>query len=194
MMFRALLLFVQCIFPSFINNKFNNGNINSIEKYFSTYPPIISKTIYTNNHYLLNKNKNTDLIKQNVNLKKYKAIYKTLFNLPYIKSNLKTIKFKTIIINFIMVKMVYSIYNNCSDMICVLELFNKSNDVEDIKHLLEILNFINVVNVFNIFTYLEIYDHYKHFSDNNPYINKKVSLYRKYIKIYLKDCFIRKYI
>lgn len=135
------------------------------------------------NKLLINRKKNNMIMKL-----RYRPIYKTIFKTEL----LKTIKFKTFMITFLIIRFIYSVYSNFSDIICVLD-FLDCKDTKDIKHIINIFNFINMLNVFNIFTFFEAYDILEYFDISETILSKKILIYMKYIKKYQKDCFIINY-
>ena len=83
----------------------------------------------------------------------------------------------------------FILYNNINDIVSIINLIDEK-DIKDIKKVLELLSFINFINIFNIVTFLELYD----ITENLDLINKKLLLYKKYVRLYKKDCFIINYI
>jgi hypothetical protein len=118
-------------------------------------------------------------------LQKYKPFYKSIYQLQLAT----TIRFKSLLIVFIFLRTVYSLYNNINDIIYIINIIDEK-DIKDIKKILDLLSFINFINIFNIFTFLELYDITEHIE----LINKKTLIYKKYLRLYKKDCFMIKYI
>jgi energy-coupling factor transporter transmembrane protein EcfT len=118
-------------------------------------------------------------------LQKYKPFYKIIYQLQLAT----TIRFKSLLIIFIFLRTVYSLYNNINDVVYIINIIDEK-DIKEVKKVLELLSFINFINIFNIVTFLELYDIPEHIK----LINKKSILYRKYLKLYKKDCFMIKYI
>lgn len=121
----------------------------------------------------------------NKKLQKYKPLYKIIYKLQLIT----TIRFKSLLIIFIFLRTISSLYNNINDIVSIINLIDEK-DIKDIKKVLELLSFINFINIFNIVTFLELYDITEHLE----LINKKLLLYKKYVRLYKKDCFIINYI
>jgi hypothetical protein len=127
-----------------------------------------------------------------IKLQKYKSLYKIIYQLQLAT----TIRFKSLLIIFIFLRTVYSLYNNINDVVFIINIIDEK-DTKEVKKVLELLSFINVINIFNIITFLELYDIYGHVQfplETIQLINKKSLLYRKYLKLYKKDCFMIKYI
>jgi hypothetical protein len=118
-------------------------------------------------------------------LQKYKPFYKIIYQLQLAT----TIRFKLLLIIFIFLRTIYSLYNNINDVVYIINMIDEK-DIKEVKKVLELLSFINFINIFNIVTFLELYDIPEHLE----LINKKSILYRKYLKLYKKDCFMIKYI
>ena len=121
----------------------------------------------------------------NKKLQKYKPLYKIIYKLQL----MTTIRFKSLLIIFIFLRTVSSLYNNINDIVSIVNLID-DKDIKDIKKVLELLSFINFINIFNIVTFLELYD----ITENLDLINKKLLLYKKYVRLYKKDCFMINYI
>jgi hypothetical protein len=121
----------------------------------------------------------------NKKLKKYKPLYKIIYKLQL----MTTIRFKSLLIIFIFLRTISSLYNNINDIVSIINLIDEK-DIKDIKKVLELLSFINFINIFNIVTFLELYDITEHLG----LINKKILLYKKYVRLYKKDCFMINYI
>lgn len=137
----------------------------------------INKLLFKSN---FNNNKNIT-----VKLQKYKPLYKIIYKLELIT----TIRFKLLVIIFIFFRSVYSFYNNINDIVNIISIIDE-DDIKEINKILHLLNFINIINIFNIITFLEFYE----LSEHIIFINKKTILYKKYLKLYNKDCFIINYI
>ena len=118
-------------------------------------------------------------------LQKYKPLYKIIYQLQLVT----TIRFKLLLIVFIFLRTVYSLYNNINDVVYIINIIDEK-DIKDVKKVLELLSFINFINIFNIVTFLELYDIPEHVK----LINKKSLLYKKYLRLYKKNCFMIKYI
>jgi hypothetical protein len=126
-----------------------------------------------------------------IKLQKYKPLYKIIYQLQLST----TIRFKSLLIIFIFLRTVYSLYNNMNDVVFLINIIDEK-DIKEVKKGLELLSFINVINIFNIITFLELYDisgHVEPLYGTVQLINKKSLLYRKYLKLYKKDCFMIKY-
>ena len=121
----------------------------------------------------------------NKKLQKYKPLYKIIYKLQLIT----TIRFKSLLIIFIFLRTISSLYNNINDIVSIINLIDEK-DIKDIKKVLELLSFINFINIFNIVTFFELYDITEHLE----LINKKLLLYKKYVRLYKKDCFMINYI
>ena len=121
----------------------------------------------------------------NKKLQKYKPLYKIIYKLQL----MTTIRFKSLLIIFIFLRTISSLYNNINDIVSIINLIDEK-DIKDIKKVLELLSFINFINIFNIVTFLELYD----ITENLELINKKLLLYKKYVRLYKKDCFMINYI
>jgi len=127
-----------------------------------------------------------------IKLEKYKPFYKIIYQLQLAT----TIRFKSLLIIFIFLRTVYSLYNNINDVVYIINMIDEK-DIKDVKKVLELLSFINFINIFNIVTFLELYDIPEHLQfpkETLELINKKSILYKKYLKLYKKDCFMIKYI
>jgi hypothetical protein len=168
-----LVIYIPIINSLFINNY--NKNIINIKKF------------NTLNNISLVKLKNNNILTKQKQINKYKPLYKILFKISLIKS----IRFKSIILILILIRNIYTIYNNISELIYFINIFD-NQDFKEIKNFIDLLSFINLINIFYIFTILEIYDNVDHTKIN--IINKKILLYVKYIKLYNKDCLFIKYI
>jgi hypothetical protein len=121
----------------------------------------------------------------NKKLQKYKPLYKIIYKLQL----MTTIRFKSLLIIFIFLRTISSLYNNINDIVSIINLIDEK-DIKDIKKVLELLSFINFINIFNIVTFFELYDIIEHIE----LINKKLLLYKKYVRLYKKDCFMINYI
>lgn len=171
-MLKKILLFLIST-TSLYNNKYSITCFtfnNNLQQY----------KIINSNKLLINRKNNNMIMKL-----RYRPIYKTIFKTEL----LKTIKFKTFMITFLIIRFIYSVYSNFSDIICIL-YFLDYKDTKDIKHIIDIFNFINMLNLFNIFTFLEVYDTLEYFDISETMLYKKILIYMKYIKKYQKDCFI----
>jgi hypothetical protein len=121
----------------------------------------------------------------NKKLQKYKPLYKIIYKLQL----MTTIRFKSLLIIFIFLRTISSLYNNINDIVSIINIIDEK-DIKDIKKVLELLSFINFINIFNIVTFFELYDIIEHIE----LINKKLLLYKKYVRLYKKDCFMINYI
>ena len=153
-----------------------NFEHNSIQKFDNLF-----KNIKKTSNCILNKVSKNASIK----LEKYKPFYKIIYQLQLAT----TIRFKSLLIIFIFLRTVYSLYNNINDVVYIINMIDEK-DIKDVKKVLELLSFINFINIFNIVTFLELYDIPEHIE----LINKKSILYKKYLRLYKKDCFMIKYI
>lgn len=154
------------LLPNIDNKLYNLQKLNNINK-------LLFKTN-------LDNNKNTA-----IKLDKYKPLYKIIYKLELVS----TIKFKTLVVIFIFLRTVYSFYNNINEIVYIINIIDEK-DIKEINKILHLLNFINIINIFNIITFLEFYE----LVDQIIFINKKSILYKKYFKLYKKDCFIINYI
>jgi hypothetical protein len=127
-----------------------------------------------------------------IKLEKYKPFYKIIYQLQLAT----TIRFKSLLIIFIFLRTVYSLYNNINDVVYIINMIDEK-DIKEVNKILHLLNFINIINIFNIITFLEFYELSEHLQfpkETQELINKKSLLYKKYLKLYKKDCFMIKYI
>jgi hypothetical protein len=120
-----------------------------------------------------------------IKLEKYKPFYKIIYQLQLVTN----IRFKSLLIIFIFLRTISSLYNNINDIVYIINIIDEK-DIKDVKRILELLSFINFINIFNIVTFLELYD----IPEYIKLINKKLLLYKKYVRLYKKDCFMIKYI
>jgi hypothetical protein len=120
-----------------------------------------------------------------IKLEKYKPFYKIIYQLQLVTN----IRFKSLLIIFIFLRTISSLYNNINDIVYIINIIDEK-DIKDVKRILELLSFINFINIFNIVTFLELYD----ITEYIELINKKLLLYKKYVRLYKKDCFMIKYI
>ena len=163
------------------HNLFKNIKKTSICKVIS----INSKRDYTVYKDSLDSKLTKIESRANKKLQKYKPLYKIIYKLQL----MTTIRFKSLLIIFIFLRTVSSLYNNINDIVSIINLIDEK-DIKDIKKVLELLSFINFINIFNIVTFLELYDITEHLE----LINKKLLLYKKYVRLYKKDCFMINYI
>jgi hypothetical protein len=182
-MIKSILFFILFILSipvcSGFIPKIDNNTINKL--YNLPKPNYILINI---NKQFFKPNKNTS---KNIStqLQKYKPFYKIIYKLELVT----TIRFKTLVIIFILLRTIYSLYSNISDIVNIISMIDEK-DIKEVNKILQLLNFINLINIFNIITFLELYEK----SETIQFINKKSLLYKKYIKLYKKDCFIIKYI
>lgn len=204
-MIKRLLLLTLCILPTSFCSTFKlNFDHNSINKFDNLFKNIKKTlicavsteragcTIKKNN--LRVSDRNYTQIEASKKLQKYKPFYKIIYQLQLAT----TIRFKSLLIVFIFLRMVYSLYNNINEVVYFINMIDEK-DIKDVKKVLEMLSFINFINIFNIITFLELYDIFEHIQldDLNKtleLINKKSILYKKYLKLYKKDCFMIKYL
>jgi len=156
-----------------------NFEHNSINK-FDNIKKISTRVCKTNILNACTKNS-----RANKKLQKYKPLYKIIYKLQL----MTTIRFKSLLIIFIFLRTISSLYNNINDIVSIINLIDEK-DIKDIKKVLELLSFINFINIFNIVTFFELYDIIEHIE----LINKKLLLYKKYVRLYKKDCFMINYI
>jgi hypothetical protein len=176
-MIKRFLLITLCILSAPFCSTFKpNFEHNSIQKFDNLF-----KNIKKTSNCILNKASEDTSIK----LQKYKPFYKIIYQLQLAT----TIRFKSLLIIFIFLRTAYSLYNNINDVVYIINIIDEK-DIKEVKRVLELLSFINFVNIFNIVTFLELYD----ISEHLELINKKSIVYKKYLKLYKKDCFMIKYI
>jgi hypothetical protein len=176
-MIKRFLLLSLCILSAPFCSTFKSNNEHNSIKTFDNLFKNIKKT----SNCLSNKASFDASIK----LQKYKPLYKIIYQLQTVT----TIRFKSLLIVFIFLRTVYSLYNNINDVVYIINIID-DKDIKEVKRVLELLSFINFVNIFNIVTFLELYD----ISEHLELINKKSIVYKKYLKLYKKDCFMIKYI
>ena len=210
-MIKRLLLLTLCILPTSFCSTFKlNFDHNSINKFDNLFKNIKKTlicavsteragcTIKKNNLRVSDRNYTQIEASKNasfdtsIKLQKYKPLYKIIYQLQLAT----TIRFKSLLIIFIFLRTVYSLYNNMNDVVFIINIIDEK-DTKEVKKVLELLSFINVINIFNIVTFLELYDisgHVEPLYGHVQLINKKSLLYRKYLKLYKKDCFMIKYL
>jgi len=190
-MIKRFLLLSLCILSAPFCSTFKSNNEHNSIKTFNNLFKNIKKT----SNCLSNKASFDTSIK----LQKYKPLYKIIYQLQTVT----TIRFKSLLIVFIFLRTVYSLYNNINDVVYIINIIDEK-DIKEVKRVLELLSFINFVNIFNIVTFLELYDIQEHIQSLSEtleahkgpmyLINKKSLLYKKYLRLYKKDCFMIKYI
>ena len=194
----CILSFLRCSYCSTFKLNFEHNNINNFHNLFKNIKKksictVSSRdsrdSLFANCTVLSKDSLNSKLTKiesrANKKLQKYKPLYKIIYKLQL----MTTIRFKSLLIIFIFLRTVSSLYNNINDIVSIINLIDEK-DIKDIKKVLELLSFINFINIFNIVTFLELYDITEHLE----LINKKLLLYKKYVRLYKKDCFMINYI
>ena len=209
----CILSFLRCSYCSTFKLNFEHNNINNFHNLFKNIKKksictvssrdsrdslfanctVSSRdsrdSLFANCTVLSKDSLNSKLTKiesrANKKLQKYKPLYKIIYKLQL----MTTIRFKSLLIIFIFLRTISSLYNNINDIVSIINLIDEK-DIKDIKKVLELLSFINFINIFNIVTFLELYD----ITENLDLINKKLLLYKKYVRLYKKDCFIINYI
>jgi hypothetical protein len=183
-MIKKILLFI--LFAPLCSTFKPNFEHNSIKKIGNLSKPnciLINNLLKKKSLRGCTSNKASEDI--SIKLQKYKPFYKRIYQLQLATS----IRFKSLLIVFIFLRTVYSLYNNINDIVSIINIIDEK-DIKDVKKILDLLSFINVINIFNIVTFLELYD----ISEYVHLINKKSLIYKKYLRLYKKDCFMIKYI
>ena len=200
----CILSFLRCSYCSTFKLNFEHNNINNFHNLFKNIKKKSICTVSSRDSRdslfanctvssrdsrvykdSLNSRLNKIEFRANKKLKKYKPLYKIIYKLQL----MTTIRFKSLLIIFIFLRTISSLYNNINDIVSIINLIDEK-DIKDIKKVLELLSFINFINIFNIVTFLELYD----ITENLDLINKKILLYKKYVRLYKKDCFMINYI
>ena len=199
-MIKRFLLFTICIltvpFSLTFKPNFKHNSIKTFDNLFKNIKKT-SNTFRTDcSSNKASKNVSFDTSKI---LQKYKPFYKIIYQLQLAT----TIRFKSLLIIFIFLRTIYSLYNNINDVVYIINIIDEK-DIKEVKKVLELLSFINFINIFNIVTFLELYDIQEHIQSLSEtleahkgpmyLINKKSLLYKKYLRLYKKDCFMIKYI
>ena len=185
-MIKRFLLFTLCIlYVPFCSTFKPNFEHNSIKKFDNLFKNIKKTSNCTASPYMIDCSSNKVSKNASIKLQKYKPFYKIIYQLQLAT----TIRFKSLLIIFIFLRTIHSLYNNINDIIYIINIIDEK-DIKEVKKVLELLNFINFINIFNIDMLLELYDVPEHIE----LINKKLILYKKYLRLYKKDCFMIKYI
>jgi len=182
-MIKNFLLFTLCILSAPFCSTFKpNFEHNSIKKFDNLFKKTSNckASLYMTDCSSNKASKNTS-----IKLEKYKPFYKIIYQLQLVTN----IRFKSLLIIFIFLRTISSLYNNINDIVYIINIIDEK-DIKDVKRILELLSFINFINIFNIVTFLELYD----IPEYIKLINKKLLLYKKYVRLYKKDCFMIKYI